>query len=339
MSANVFELLTKWQLRDYGDPLENRLTAAFVAVGNRYPTLLPAFAALADVDCDRNAPAVFRMHPPALDSRGRYRGAVDAELRLPGAVIWWEAKVESGLSGDRQLRKYLACLPQASEQVLVLLAPGRRRREFATDLSGDDRLRFVAWERVLETIRCACGDAPTDHQAFLQEALDFFAMHDLEPTPTLNAEHVDVLRRAAGALAAADAVLASAADEIDAKYGAPINEYEYERRHRPSATGRSRGWGASAQLVWEFDPDTVCLWAGLRYDPTSPRYRTAEMRGWRARLSEQDGWHDEPNRRREWFLGVYEDLGAFLGGNAEQQGRRVAQWIDGIFERLIRTRP
>ena len=338
-AQNLFELLTKWPHRETRDPVENRLTATLVAVADRYPPLQPILAGLAGVSVAPEAVGSMRMHPAARAADDRYIGAVDAELRIADAVVWWEAKVSSGLSDPEQLTKYVRCLPPARQQILVLLAPARRRREFADAVAADERLHFVAWEDVLRVVRDAAKDAPPDSQTFIDEALRFFSMHGFHPTTTLDPELLAVLKRSSDAYAALDATLGETADRVDARFRPPVLVYEYERHHRPTVPGRKpTGWGNSTRLVWDYAED-LQLYAGLYYDARSVRFRSAEMLGWLSILAERELWDDESGDGGFRYVGMYRVLDEFVAGSTAKQGERIAEWICQVFDHIIDTRP
>lgn len=333
---NFFDLLTKWNLRERSDPLENRLTAVFVAVADRYPELHQPLADLAGVTLPGDAQGRVSMHPSVW--RGpQYVGAVDAELLTADAVVWWEAKLYSRLSGVDQLTKYLQGMPARSQQALVLLAPASRRREFEPELARSAKLRFVSWEQVLGVIQAAREVIPDDSR-LLTDALNFFDDHGFRPTQMLDAELVQTLKRYSEAEAALEALLDAVAVQTDGKYGQPQGVSTYERRQYKPAGNRRRttGWGETARLEWEFEWETTRLWAGLMYDGT--RYGKPAFKAWLAGLATK-GWEDEPGSRGLRYVGRYRDLGEFVQGTTAQQAERVAGWIDKIFEEVIDTRP
>ena len=275
-SDNLFELLTKWSRRKEKDPLENRLTAVLVAIATKTPALQQELAELAGVELGAGETSgSIRMHPSAFDAQQRYCGQPDFELRIGGVTVWWEAKLDSPESGDDQLIKYERCLPQGPLNALVVLAPARRRQEL-TMLFRKERMQFVSWEQVLSRVQDRSNAADEQDRRLLQEALKFFHVHGLDPTPpVLSTKLVNVLKAASGAEAALEETLEAVDDRIQVEYGQPtIHGLDHE--YRPGASSvKPAGWGeyGSSCLVVRIDRGQPLGWAVLRAERSPVQVR------------------------------------------------------------------
>jgi hypothetical protein len=357
MQPSLFERLTRYPVRPWMDPRENRLSSSLAAVLEHAPELARALMSrwIADVDgCELAVSVQHRISG----------GSIDVELRfgdpgVPELLVWIEAKHGAGLSGEDQIDKYRAELAKerAGRRVLLILAPVDfdakrldivRVHEAAPD---DDRTRLASWQE-LYAMAVAWRSLRTTGTVdvwLVGEFLRFLKEEGLEERP-ISQDDVVALDRMLEAMDTLAGVMRRAEVMVSQRWAkrlgpmnptyTPTEEFRYPvvRRGEEPAVA----WG-DADLQWacglaESSEDAASsLWAGLQSNVSGPLGQELNE-AWICAL-EADGFKLGAHRKARW-LGRSLPLAELAAlQSSDDQARRLADFIVDSFQVATATTP
>lgn len=344
------------------DPRENRLTAAVTALLSDSQPLANCVAhGLMRDGTQPPAKTVVTMQRPV----GGNVGWVDLELdvrRPERTVIWIEAKLGSGLSGETQLDKYRVQLTKFdhahAEKVVLLLVPAQARGLFANVPPLRERTEpkdlgpyLVTWQDLYGMLQTRISQPQPPHVTWLLEEVLGYMKSDKLALSALEHQHFEAFNNIEAARAAVATVFDATRDFIKddgwilvPAYNVSKGDY-WEFGYQPWKRGSKASRWTQARLAWGFAPPDFFAGVCFQRDRGGPVEPRRDGR-WCANLlahgsipAGASGWDEDGSYRNLLWVTCSQNISALArGASPNDQARGLANFVCEAFSEAVRAR-